>query len=38
MNRLLIKGIANIYFKVTIDKKWRTQNIDFTSLKRLSRG
>ena len=32
-NRLLIKGISNIHLKITIEKKWHTQNFDFLSLK-----
>ena len=32
-NRLISKGISNIYLKVTIEKKWHTQNFDFLSLK-----
>ena len=35
INRLLSKGISNIYLKDTLEIKWRTQNFDFTSLKRL---
>ena len=33
INRLLSKGMSNIYSQVTIKKKWRTQNFDFLSLK-----
>ena len=29
INRLLSKGMWNIYLKATIDKKWRTQNFDY---------
>ena len=29
--------MSNIYLKVTIDKKWRTHNFDFLSLKASSR-
>ena len=36
--RLLSKGISNIYLKVTIEKKWRTQNFDFLNLKSSSSG
>ena len=32
INRLLSKGITNIYLKITIEKNWRTQNFDFRSL------
>ena len=35
---LLSKGISNIYLKVTIEKKWRTQNFDFLNLKSSSSG
>ena len=37
-NRLLSKGMSNIYLKVTIEKKWRTQNFDFLGSKSLSSG
>ena len=30
--------MSNIYLKVTIEKKWRTQNFDFLSLKSLFLG
>ena len=33
INTLVSKGMTNIYWKVTIEKKWRTQNFDFQSLK-----
>ena len=33
VNRLLSKGMSNIHLKVTIEKKWHTQNCDFLSLK-----
>ena len=33
MNRLISKGVPNIYLKVTIEKNWRSQNFDFLSLK-----
>ena len=33
MNRLLSKGMSNIYLKSTIDKNWRSQNFGFLSLK-----
>ena len=29
VNRLLSKEVSNIYLKVTIEKKWRTQNFNF---------
>ena len=37
INRLLSKGILNIYSKVTIEKNWGSQNFDFLSLKDFSR-
>ena len=33
INRLLPKGMSNIYVKVTIKKNWRSINFDFLSLK-----
>ena len=33
INRLISKGMSNIYLKVTISKNWRSQNFDFLSLK-----
>ena len=36
INRLLSKGMSNIYLKVTIEKKCCTQNFDFLGLKSLS--
>ena len=33
MNRLISKGTSNIYLKVTNEKNWRSQNVDFLSLK-----
>ena len=38
INSLLSKGMSNIYLKITIDKKWHTQNFDFLSLKSSSLG
>ena len=38
MNRLISKGMSNIYLKVTIEKNGRSQNLDFLSLKNLSPG
>ena len=35
VNELLSKGTSNTYLKVTIEKKWRSQNLDFLSLKTL---
>ena len=31
INRLIIKGMSNIYLKLTIEKNWRSQNVDFLS-------
>ena len=36
INRLISKGISNIYLKGTNEKNWRSQNFDFLSLKSLS--
>ena len=33
INRLLSKGMSNIYLKVTIEKNWRSQNFDFLKWK-----
>ena len=33
INRLLSKGMSNIYLKGTIERNWRCQNFDFLSLK-----
>ena len=33
MNRLLSRGMSNIYLKVTIEKIWHTQNFNFLSVK-----
>ena len=38
INRLLSKVMSNIYFKVTIEKKWRSENFYFVSLKSLPSG
>ena len=39
INKLLSKGISNIYLKVTIEEKhWGSQNSDFPGLKNLSPG
>ena len=35
INRLLSKGMSNIYLKVTIEKNRRSQNFDFLGLKNL---
>ena len=37
INRSLSKGLSNIYLKGSIEKKWRTQNFDFKSLKSSSK-
>ena len=37
-NRLLSKELSNIYLRVTIEKKWRTQNFDALGLKNSSPG
>ena len=37
-NRSMSKGMSNIYLKVTIGKKWRSQNFDFLGLKNLHQG
>ena len=37
-NRLVSKGMSNIYFKATIAKNLRSQNFDFLSLKNSSPG
>ena len=36
-NKLISKGIWNIYWKVAIEN-WRSQNFDYVSLKNLSLG
>ena len=36
IHRLLSKGMSNICLKVSIEKKWQTQNFDFISLKMCS--
>ena len=38
INRLISKGMSNIYLQVTIEKNGCPQNIDFPSLKNLSLG
>ena len=37
-NRLLNKGMSNIYLKVTIEKEWHAQNFDLSSLTKPSPG
>ena len=36
VNRVFSKGMSNINLKVTIEKKWRTPNLDFLILKSFS--
>ena len=38
INRLLSKGMSNIYLNVSIEKNRRSQNVDFLSSKNLSLG
>ena len=38
INRLTSKRMSNIYLKGAIDENWRSQNLDFLSLKKLSQG
>ena len=38
LNRLTNKGMSNIYLSVTNEKNWRSQNLDFLSVKNLSLG
>ena len=38
INKLLSKNMPKIYLKVTIEEKWRTQNLDFPSLKSFCTG
>ena len=38
INRLLSKGISNIYLKVAIEKNWRSQSFDFLNSKNFSPG
>ena len=38
INRLISKGTSNIYLKLLLRKKWRSQNFDFLSLRSLSPG
>ena len=32
----LSKGMSNVYLKITIEKNWRPQNVNFLSLKKSS--
>ena len=38
INRLISKGMSNIYLKVTIEKNGCSQNFDFLRLKNLAPG
>ena len=38
INRLLSKGMSNIYLKATVEKIWASQDFDFLSLKNLLLG
>ena len=38
INRLISKGMSNIYLKVTIEKNWYSQSFDILSLKSSSSG
>ena len=38
IDRVINKGMPNIYLKITIRKNRRSQNFDFQSLKNLSPG
>ena len=38
INRLISKGMSDIYLKVTIEKSWLSQNLNFVNLKNLSPG
>ena len=38
VNRLISKGMSNVYLKVTIEKNRRSQNFDFLNLKKVSPG
>ena len=38
IDRLISKGMSNIYLKVTIKKNWHFQNFDFLNLKNSSPG
>ena len=38
INRLLSKGMPNIYSKFPFERNWRSQNFDFLGLKSLSPG
>ena len=36
INRLISKGMSNIYLKVTVTKNGRSQNFDFQSFLKIS--
>ena len=36
IDRLISKGMLNIYLKVTAEENWRSQNFNFLSLKHSS--
>ena len=38
LNRLINKGMSNIYLKATFGKNLRSKNFDFLSLKKTSPG
>ena len=38
INRLISKGMSDIYLKVTVKKSWLSQNFNFVNLKELSPG
>ena len=38
VNKLISKGMKNIYVKVTVEKTWLSQNFDLLSLKHMSPG
>ena len=38
MNRLISKAMPNLYLKVTIEKNWRSQNLNIVCLKNLFLG
>ena len=38
INKLLSKGMSNVYLNVIIEKNWHSQNSDFLSLNNLSPG
>ena len=38
INRLLSKGMSNLYLKVTIEEKWHTKTFDFLSWTSSSPG